>query len=117
MEKITLNKAPVRTSNNYGINDITLELEIPMIKQFQNITMMCYDFDDVKVENINLNEIKTDKVSSMMNLKGEYSSKSNSKEHNLDEINPNEINPNEVNSSEVNLSEINSSEINLGEMS
>ena len=72
MEKITLNKAPVRTSNNYGINDITLELEIPMIKQFQNITMMCYDFDDVKVENINLNEIKTDKVSSMMNLKGEY---------------------------------------------
>ena len=91
MKKITLNKAPVRTSNNYGINDITLEFEIPMIKQFQNITMMCYDFDDVKVENINLNEIKTDKVSSMMNLKGEYSSKSNSKEHILDEINPNEV--------------------------
>lgn len=122
MEKITLNKAPVRTSNNYGINDITLELEIPMIKQFQNITMMCYDFDDVKVENINLNEIKTDKVSSMINLKGEYSSKSNSKEHNLDEINPNEVNSNEVNSNEVNpnevnSSEINSSEINSGEMS
>ena len=59
MEKIILNKAPVRTSNNYGINDIALELEIPKIKQFQNMSMMCYDFDDVKVENINLNEMNS----------------------------------------------------------
>lgn len=80
MEKIILNKAPVRTSNNYGINDIALELEIPKIKQFQNMSMMCYDFDDVEVENINLNEIKTEKVNSMMNLNGERSSKSDSNE-------------------------------------
>lgn len=33
-----LNKTPVRTSNNYGINDISLDLELPKIKEFENAT-------------------------------------------------------------------------------
>ena len=36
--KYILNKTPVRTSNNYGINDISLDLEIPNIKTFENAT-------------------------------------------------------------------------------
>lgn len=31
-----LNKTPVRTSNNYGINDISLEIELPRITTFEN---------------------------------------------------------------------------------
>ena len=33
-----LNKTPVRTSNNYGINDISLDLELPKVKAFENAT-------------------------------------------------------------------------------
>ena len=33
-----LNKTPVRTSNNYGINDISLNLNIPEIRAFENAT-------------------------------------------------------------------------------
>jgi len=35
---LRLNKTPVRTSNNYGINDIGLDLELPEVRIFENAT-------------------------------------------------------------------------------
>lgn len=35
---LRLNKTPVRTSNNYGINDISLDLELPEVRTFENAT-------------------------------------------------------------------------------
>ena len=35
---LRLNKTPVRTSNNYGINDISLDLELPEVRAFENTT-------------------------------------------------------------------------------
>lgn len=35
---LRLNKTPVRTSNNYGINDISLDLGLPEVRAFENAT-------------------------------------------------------------------------------
>lgn len=45
-----LNKSTTRTSNNYGINDIKLDLEIPIIKSFQNVTIRCEDTSKVNIK-------------------------------------------------------------------
>ena len=38
MENIVLNETPVRTSKNYGINNIEIkDFEEPVIKEFKNI--------------------------------------------------------------------------------
>lgn len=63
MEKITLNNTPVRTSNNYGINDITLEFETPIIKNFENFTIISSEQDKFSVEKIN-----NDKLDSRIGL-------------------------------------------------
>ena len=40
MENIVLNETPVRTSKNYGINNIEIKnFEEPIIKEFVNITI------------------------------------------------------------------------------
>ena len=36
--KYVLNETPVRTSNNYGINNINIDLELPKVKTFENAT-------------------------------------------------------------------------------
>ena len=43
MEKYRLNDTPLRTSNNYGINDISLEIEKPVIKEFDNFSIQTYE--------------------------------------------------------------------------
>ena len=52
-----LNKTTTRTSNNYGINDIKLDLEVPVIKSFQNVTIIGEDVEKIKIETSN--EIKS----------------------------------------------------------
>ncbi|MBR1377458.1 MAG: SufD family Fe-S cluster assembly protein [Bacilli bacterium] len=67
MKKYILNETPVRTSNNYKINDITLELDIPTINSF----------DNYKVEGIEYKEYDTNSFTSKIGL-------SFTKSHNLD---------------------------------
>ena len=55
---VKLNKTPVRTANNFGINDIELELNIPEVKKYNNITIMGYDMDDVAVIRNNIESEK-----------------------------------------------------------
>ena len=45
-----LNKTTTRTSNNYGINDIKLDLEIPMIKTFQNVSIMGEEVEKIDIK-------------------------------------------------------------------
>ena len=45
-----LNKSTTRTSNNYGINDIKLDLEIPIIKPFQNVTIIGEDTNKTDIK-------------------------------------------------------------------
>ena len=60
---LTLNKTPVRTSNNYGINDISLNIELPQIKPFDNATFEISS-DDIK---FNIEEPKG-KISSKIGI-------------------------------------------------
>lgn len=46
---LRLNKTPVRTSNNYGINDIGLDLELPEVRIFENATF------EISSDNIEFN--------------------------------------------------------------
>lgn len=46
-----LNKTPVRTSKNYGINDIKLDLEIPEIKEFESVTILSDELENVEIKN------------------------------------------------------------------
>ena len=62
MEKVVLNETPVRTSNNYGINDISLDLEIPEIKDFENVTI------EVEDNSVEIKEIK-EEINSKIGLK------------------------------------------------
>lgn len=62
MGKVVLNETPIRTSNNYGINDISIDLEIPKIKEFENVTI------EVENDNVKIKEIK-EEVSSKIGLK------------------------------------------------
>lgn len=45
MEEFILNKTQTRTSNNYGINEIKLKLDIPEIREFQNFTLISPEAD------------------------------------------------------------------------
>ena len=44
-----LNQTPVRTSKNYGINDIELDLEIPKITEFDNITILSDELENIDI--------------------------------------------------------------------
>lgn len=49
MSKYTLNPTPVRTSINYNINDITLDLDIPEYSKFENISIYTEELDKIDV--------------------------------------------------------------------
>ena len=72
VKELILNKTPIRTSNNFGINDIKLNIELPKINNFDKI--------DVKGEDINKLDIQYDKncengFSSKIGLEFDYCSK------------------------------------------
>ena len=48
MQKVILNPTPVRTSENYGINDLKVDLKIPKVKNFENYTIISSDVDKLK---------------------------------------------------------------------
>lgn len=50
MEKMILNKTPVRTSVCFGINDISLDLDVPLIKEFENVTIVVDEPIDINVK-------------------------------------------------------------------
>lgn len=52
MENIILNSTPVRTSNNFGINDITVELDIPEIREFNNAMIVSYESDRFEMSDL-----------------------------------------------------------------
>ncbi len=45
----TLNQTPVRTAKNFGINDISLNLEIPEIRSFENTMIITSEMDKLEV--------------------------------------------------------------------
>ena len=49
MEKYTLNKTPVRTANNFGINDINIELEDFDKKEFENVMIITSEMDKIEI--------------------------------------------------------------------
>ncbi len=61
MKKYILNKTPVTTTVNYGINDISLDFEVPEIKEFENIKIISEDSDKIKIEKKE-NEIISSKI-------------------------------------------------------
>lgn len=50
MEKYILNPTPVRTSVNYGINDVKLDLDIPQHKKFENISIYTDELDRILID-------------------------------------------------------------------
>lgn len=52
MESMTINSTPVRTSNNFGINDITVELDIPEVREFNNVMIMSYEDDKIEISDL-----------------------------------------------------------------
>lgn len=57
--KYILNETPLKTSNNYGINNIELDIDIPTIKNYDNFLMMSTDVE--KLEIINFDIMKNNK--------------------------------------------------------
>lgn len=50
MEKYILNETPVRTSNNFGINNIEIMLDIPMYKEFTTFDLYVSQLEEIQVE-------------------------------------------------------------------
>lgn len=55
MGKVILNETPVRTSNNYGINDISLDIEFPKISTFENISIEANE-ENLIIDNSNMGQ-------------------------------------------------------------
>ena len=66
MEKYTLNKTPVRTANNFGINDINVNLEDFKKKEFENVMIITSKMDKIEVKD--LNSMEKIKLNSKMGL-------------------------------------------------
>lgn len=62
MEKYILNETPVRTANNFGINNVELTIDIPKIhKEFENFSIETEDIDKIKFEmESSLNKIQSE---------------------------------------------------------
>lgn len=56
MEKYILNETPLRTANNFGINNIEVVLDIPKYKSFENFNIYTENIEKIKVE-VNQNKI------------------------------------------------------------
>lgn len=70
MEKYTLNETSVRTANNFGINNIELEMELPVVKRFDNAMIITYEMDKIQIGNIGidvLNSKQTSKIGLSLN--------------------------------------------------
>lgn len=65
--KRIFNETPVRTANNFGINNIELEYENPQIREFYNVMLISADVDKLKFSNIRMGVMKS-KLSSKIGL-------------------------------------------------
>ena len=63
MEKYTLNKTPVRTANNFGINDINIELEDFNKKEFENVMIITSEMDKIEIKDLLISFIGKDLTS------------------------------------------------------
>lgn len=61
MKKYILNETPVRTSNNFGINNIEIDMDIPTYKDFANFDLYTPELEEIKVE-INKGVKSTNKI-------------------------------------------------------
>lgn len=69
MEKYILNETPVRTANNFGINNIEMTLENPeYYKEFDNFSIEAEDINNIQLE-INNNEEKIVEEDNRIGLK------------------------------------------------
>ena len=50
MEKYILNETPLRTANNFGINNIEAYLELPKYKEFDNFNLYTEDLEKIKIK-------------------------------------------------------------------
>ncbi len=68
MESYILNKTPVRTANNFGINDIKLDIDLPTVKEFTNVMIMSEDIDKVELSDMNMGMVLSNKINSKIGL-------------------------------------------------
>lgn len=76
MSKMVLNPTKARTSNNYGINDITLDLDLPEekdLQEFQNVSVVSDELDKLRFENIRETKAMSSKIG--LNIKQNYGMK------------------------------------------
>lgn len=62
MEKYILNETPVRTANNFNINNIEVELKIPEYKEFNNFNLSTEDIKKIQVDVSNKNITNINKI-------------------------------------------------------
>ncbi len=67
MEKYILNNTPIRTANNFGINDITVEMEKPIVKNFENVTIIGEELNLIELNN-NDSNINNENIKSRIGL-------------------------------------------------
>ena len=63
MDKYTLNETSVRTANNFGINNIELNIELPVVKRFDNAMIITYEMDKIEIGNIGIDVLKSKQTS------------------------------------------------------
>ena len=68
MEKYTLNETSVRTAKNFGINNIELQLELPIVKKFDNAMIITYEMDKIEIENIDVENTTNNNLTSKIGL-------------------------------------------------
>ena len=49
-----LNDTPLKTSNNYGINNIKLDINIPTVRNYDNFLIMSTEVDKLEIENFDI---------------------------------------------------------------
>ncbi len=73
MENYTLNNTPIRTANNFGINDVNLELEIPRVKEFENVMIITPEMDKLEISDIFMGVSKNNVTSKIgLNINKNY---------------------------------------------
>lgn len=62
MEEYLLNSTPVRTANNFGINDILVSIDDKKASPFENIMIITSEMDKLEISNQNSNNIQNSKI-------------------------------------------------------
>ena len=57
-----LNSTPVRTANNFGINDILVSIDDKKATPFENIMIITSEMDKLEIINQNSNNIQNSKI-------------------------------------------------------